>query len=61
MKKYVFLAFIIIFGTSILSGTMTYNKTNKKNDISIPQNIVENVDNTSQIETSNEEILSEEK
>ena len=45
----------------ILSGTMTYNKTNKKNDISIPQNIVENVDNTSQIETSNEEILSEEK
>ena len=61
MKKYVFLAFIIIFGTSILSGTMTYNKTNKKNDISIPQNIVENVDNTSQIETSNEEILSETK
>ena len=61
MKKYVFLAFILIFGTSILSGTMTYNKTNKKNDISIPQNIVENVDNTSQIETSNEEILSEEK
>ena len=61
MKKYVFLAFIIIFGTSILSCTMTYNKTNKKNDISIPQNIVENVDNTSQIETSNEEILSEEK
>lgn len=61
MKKYVFLAFIIIFGTSILSGTMTYNKTSKKNDISIPQNIVENVDNTSQIETSNEEILSETK
>ena len=61
MKKYVFLAFILIFGTSILSGTMTYKKTNKKNDISIPQNIVENVDNTSQIATLDEEIISETK
>lgn len=49
MKKYVFLAFILIFGTSILSGAMTYNKTNTKNSIDNLQNIVENVDNTSQI------------
>lgn len=49
MKKYVFLAFILIFGTSILSGVMTYNKTNTKNSIDNLQNIVENVDNTSQI------------
>ena len=60
MKKYVFLAFILIFGTSILSGTVTYNKTNKK-EISIPQNIVENVDNTSQIILSEEQIQLENK
>lgn len=60
MKKYVFLAFILIFGTSILSGTVTYNKTNKK-EISIPQNIVENVDNTSQIIPSEEQIQLENK
>lgn len=59
MKKYVFLAFILIFGTSILSGTMTYNKTNRKNDVSIPQNVVENVDNTSQNAPSEEQIISE--
>lgn len=60
MKKYVFLAFILIFGTSILSGTVTYNKTNKK-EISIPKNIVENVDNTSQIIPSEEQIQLENK
>ena len=60
MKKYVFLAFILIFGTSILSGTVTYNKTNKK-EISILQNIVENVDNTSQIIPSEEQIQLENK
>ena len=60
MKKYVFLAFILIFGTSILSGTVTYNKTNKK-EISIPQNIVENVDNTSQIIPSEGQIQLENK
>lgn len=60
MKKYVFLAFILIFGTSILSGTVTYNKTNKK-EISILQNIVENVDNTSQIIPSEEQMQLENK
>ena len=60
MKKYVFLAFILIFGTSILSGTVTYNKTNKK-EISILQNIVENVDNTSQIIPSEKQIQLENK
>lgn len=60
MKKYVFLAFILIFGTSILSGTVTYNKTNKK-EISIPKNIVENVDNTSQIIPSEEQMQLENK
>ena len=60
MKKYVFLAFILIFGTSILSGTVTYNKTNKK-EISIPQNIVEDVYNTSQIIPSEEQIQLENK
>lgn len=51
MKKYVILAFILIFGTSITSGYMTYIKTNPKNDVNtvnIPQNIVENVDNVSE-------------
>lgn len=60
MKKYVFLAFILIFGTSILSGTVTYNKTNKK-EISIQKNIVENMDNTSQIIPSEEQIQLENK
>ncbi len=59
MKKYVFLAFILMFGTSILSGTMTYIKTNNKNAVSIPQNIVENVDNTSQNVPSEEQIITE--
>ena len=61
MKKYVFLAFILIFGTSILSGAMTYNKTNTKNSIDNLQNIVENVDNTSQIIPSEEQIQLENK
>lgn len=62
MKKYVFLTLIIIFGTSILSGYMTYKSTNSENGIpnSVnPQNIVENVDNTAQIMTENEQIISE--
>lgn len=62
MKKYVFLALIIIFGISILSGYMTYKSTNSENEIpnSVnPQNIVENVDNTTQIMTEDEQIISE--
>lgn len=63
MKKYVFIAFILIFGTSITSGYMTYIKTNPKSDIkevSIPQNIVENVDNVSKntiIEEQNQKTI----
>ena len=45
MKKYVFLAFILIFGTSILSGSMTYQKTNQKNNETNPQTVAENVEN----------------
>lgn len=62
MKKYVFLAFILIFGTSITSGYMTYIKTNPKSDInevSIPQNIVENVDNVSENTIIEEQTISE--
>lgn len=62
MKKYVFLAFILIFGTSILSGYMTYIITNSKNNIntiSIPQNIFENVDNTSENIIIKEQTVSE--
>ena len=43
-----------------MSGTVTYNKTNKK-EISIPKNIVENMDNTSQIIHSEEQIQLENK
>lgn len=68
MKKYVFLAFILIFGTSILSGSMTYQKTNQKNNENNPQSIAQNVENTiletnsdeQIIEKINEEIISEE-
>ena len=51
MKKIIFIAFILIFGSSITSAIMTYNKTNTKPDessIKYPQNIVENVDNNNE-------------
>lgn len=60
MKKYVFLTLFIVFGTAILSNYMTYKSTNPKNEIidnDNPQNIVENVESTSQIDTSDESII----
>lgn len=68
MKKYVFLAFILIFGTSILSGSMTYQKTNQKNNETNPQTVAENVENLISetsldeqiVEKVNEEIISDE-
>lgn len=68
MKKYVFLAFILIFGTSILSGSMTYHKTNQKNNETNPQTVAENVENLISetsldeqiVEEVNEEIISDE-
>lgn len=62
MKKYVILTLTIIFGFSILSGYMTYRKTNPQKQIienDNPQNIVENVDNTSQKSNFEEQINSE--
>lgn len=62
MKKYVILTLTIIFGLSILSGYMTYRKTNPQKQIienNNPQNIVENVDNTSQESNFEEQINSE--
>lgn len=58
MKKYVFLAFILIFGTSILSGSMTYQKTNQKTN-NIPQSEVQNVENAIQEIPSDEQIVKE--
>lgn len=68
MKKYVFLAFILIFGTSILSGSMTYHKTNQKNNKTNPQTVAQNVENLISeissaeqiVEEVNEEIISDE-
>lgn len=68
MKKYVFLAFILIFGTSILSGSMTYQKTNQKNNETNPQTVAENVEKLISetsldeqiVEKVNEEIISDE-
>ena len=68
MKKYVFLAFILIFGTSILSGSMTYHKTNQKNNKTNPQTVAQNVENLISeissaeqiVEDVNEEIISDE-
>ena len=60
MKKYVFLTLFIVFGTSILSNYMTYKSTNPKNEIidnDNPQNIVENVENTTTIITSDENTI----
>lgn len=62
MKKYVILTLTIIFGVSILSGYMTYRKTNPQKQIienSNPQNILENVDNTSQESNFEEQTNSE--
>lgn len=59
MKKYVFLAFILIFGTSILSGSMTYQKTNQKNNETNPQTVAENVDNLISETSSDEQIVEE--
>jgi len=68
MKKYVFLAFILIFGTSILSGSMTYQKTNQKNNETNPQTVAENVEKLISetsldeqiVEKVNEEIICDE-
>lgn len=62
MKKYVILTLTVIFGVSILSGYMTYRKTNpQKQSIenTNPQSIVENVDNTNQKFNLEEQINSE--
>lgn len=59
MKKYVFLAFILIFGTSILSGSMTYQKTNQKNNETNPQTVAQNVENLISETSSDEQIVEE--
>ena len=59
MKKYVFLAFILIFGTSILSGSMTYHKTNQKNNETNPQTVAQNVENLISETSSDEQIVEE--
>ena len=61
MKKYLIIAFILIFGIAILSTYITYQKTNSENVIENknPQNIIENVESTNQLQTSDEQITSE--
>lgn len=59
MKKYVFLAFILIFGTSILSGSITYQKTNQKNNETNPQTVAQNVENLISETSSDEQIVEE--
>lgn len=61
MKKYLIIAFILIFGIAILSAYITYQKTNSENVIENknPQNIIENVESTNQLQTSDEQITSE--
>ena len=61
MKKYVFIALFLIFGTSICSNYMNYKSTNPKNEIIDnynPQNIVQNVDYMSQNEDFEEQEIS---
>lgn len=55
MKKYVILTLALIFGIAILSGTMTYVKTNEKEEKNT-RNIVENVESVKQevVNTVNE-------
>lgn len=61
MKKYLSIAFILIFGIAILSTYITYQKTNSENIIENknPQNIMENVESTNQLQTSDEQTTSE--
>lgn len=61
MKKYLIIAFILIFGIAILSTYITYQKTNSENVMENinPQNIVENVESTNQLQTSDEQTASE--
>ena len=59
MKKYVFLAFILIFGTSILSESMTYQKTNQKNNETNPQTVAENMENLISETSLDEQIVEE--
>ena len=61
MKKYLIIAFILIFGIAILSTYITYKKTNSENVIENinPQNIVKNVESTNQLQTSDEQTTSE--
>ena len=61
MKKYLIIAFILIFGIAILSAYITYQKTNSENVIENknPQNIIENVESTNQLQTSDEQTTSE--
>lgn len=61
MKRWIILILTIIFGTSILSGYMTYKKTNSKNEIIDEintQNIAKSVDNS--IQNSNLEEINQE-
>ena len=60
MKKYLIIAFILIFGIAILSTYITYQKTNSENVIENrnPQHIVENVESTNQLQTSDEQTTS---
>lgn len=58
-EKYVFLAFILIFGTSILSGSMTYQKTNQKNNETNPQTVAENMENLISETSLDEQIVEE--
>ena len=53
MKKYLIIAFILIFGIAILSTYITYKKTNSENVIENinPQYIVKNVESTNQLQT----------
>lgn len=61
MKKYLIIAFILIFGIAIVSTYITYQKTNSENVMENinPQNIVENVESTNQLQTSDEQTASE--
>lgn len=61
MKKCLIIAFILIFGIAILSTYITYQKTNSENIIENknPQNIMENVESTNQLQTSDEQTTSE--
>lgn len=61
MKKYLIIAFILIFGIAILSTYITYQKTNSENVIENKnsQNIVKSVESINQLQTSDEQTTSE--